>query len=214
MHHHQGKMYLHLHWAPLQRNCSGERPMCNCMVWIQLMYLHWGWMHLHLHLHWGPLHRTLLGCGPNRCKFHENKRATPPSKEERRMPTSILCTHLIHLHRVWPHLQHHILLLTRYCQCVLYFWLPSGITKQVRLDGWAVLTWQRIGCCTGAETRRVPVLLVLGEQCSPGKGKGVALKLSPQARFQSDFLVSWPHMLEIGKIGQNCRKRCVSTVQM
>jgi len=37
------------------------------------------------------------------------------------------------------------------------------------------------------------VLLVLGELCSLGKGKGVALKLSPQAPasgFKSNFLVS------------------------
>jgi hypothetical protein len=46
-------MNLHMHRGALQRNCSGERPMCNCLVWIQLMYLTPG-----------PLHRTLLGCGP------------------------------------------------------------------------------------------------------------------------------------------------------
>jgi len=39
----------------------------------------------------------------------------------------------------------------------------------------------------------------------------MVLKLPP---FQSNLLVSWPQMLEIGKIGENCRKRSISTVQM
>jgi len=74
---------------------------------------------------------------------------------------------------------------------------------------------------------------LLIELCSPGLGQGVArgLKLgtslwswcsamltwqrvSKLPPFQSNFLVSWPQMLEIGKIGPNCRKPYISTIQM
>jgi len=75
------------------------------------------------------------------------------------------------------------------------------------------------------------VLLV--ELCSPGLGQGVELwlrlgaslwswcwamltwhRVSKLPPFQSNFLVSWPQMLEIGKISQNCRNPYISTVQM